>query len=126
MIAARVSFCVALVTVGKPIAVLRVAHGRARGNGVRHANVINAAPPGGSIIVTVSALTAVGWPANGTQPHHRLKLCLPPAATPTAAENVTDHTSQTAALSGIVRRSAWRWPASAQSRLAALGVLICR
>lgn len=45
---------------------------------------------------------------------------------PTTAKNVTDHTSQTVAPSGIVRTSAWRWPASAQPRLVALGVLICR
>ena len=82
MIAARVSFCVALVIVGKPIAVLRVAHGRARGNSVLHVSVINAAPPGGSIIVTGSAPTAVGWPANGTQQHHLLNLCCRPPLRP--------------------------------------------
>lgn len=49
------------------------------------------------------------------------------SASPLPAEkNVTDHTSQTGANSGIVRASAWRWPASAQPRLAALGALVCR
>lgn len=59
--------------------------------------------------------------------HHTLPPPTAPLlpAAPSSAENVTDHTSQTAAPSGIVRTSAWRWPASAQPRLAALGVLIC-
>ena len=49
-----------------------------------------------------------------------------PAIPSTETENVTDHTSQAAAISGIVRLSAWRWPVNAQSRLAALGALVCR
>jgi hypothetical protein len=39
---------------------------------------------------------------------------------------VTDHSSQPAVVSGIVRLSAWRWPALAQPRLAAFGALVCR
>jgi len=41
-------------------------------------------------------------------------------------ENVTDHPSQAALVSGIVRPPAWRWPAVAQSRLADFGALVCR
>jgi hypothetical protein len=41
-------------------------------------------------------------------------------------ENVTDHPSQAALVSGIVRLPAWRWPAAAQSRLADFGALVCR
>jgi len=42
-------------------------------------------------------------------------------------ENVTDHPSQAAPVSGIVRSAAvWCWPALAQPRLAGLGALICR
>ena len=41
-------------------------------------------------------------------------------------ENVTDHTSQASTVSGIVRLSAWRWPVSSQSCLAALDALVCR
>jgi hypothetical protein len=58
-IVARVSFCVVPVIVGSLIAAWRVAHRRAHSNGVRPANVISAALPDASIIVTGSALIAV-------------------------------------------------------------------
>ena len=56
----------------------------------------------------------------------------PPADAPPIApgpttdeENVTDHASQAATASGIVRTFAWRWPARSQPRLAAFGALVC-
>jgi hypothetical protein len=56
---ARASFSVALAIAGSVIAVLCVAHEHGRSNGAAHANVISAAPPDASIIVTGSAPIAV-------------------------------------------------------------------
>jgi hypothetical protein len=50
------------------------------------------------------------------------------AATPptSSQENVTDHASTTAATSGKVRASVWRWPDFPTALRTALGVLVCR
>jgi hypothetical protein len=58
---ARASFSVALVIAGSVIAVLCVAHRHGRSNGAAHANVISAASPVASIIVTGNVPIAAVW-----------------------------------------------------------------